>query len=148
MPTPWMTSPRRSGWRSWMGAERNLRRQRRGPGVVGINPVGVCFFLKPGIGSRRLLDARRSVFSARFKPTKRIRDTVTLDAFEATRKHGGVFDRHGGALCHVRRHRMAGVAEQRHVPVRPASKGIAIDDRPFLHIGASGQYIFDLAITS
>jgi len=41
------------------------------------------------------------------------------DAFETTRKHGSVLDRHRGPLRHVRRHRMAGVAEQRYVPVRP-----------------------------
>src|SRR5260370_11765369 len=112
-------------WRRTVGLE-NLHLQRSSPGVVGINPVGICFFLEPGIGARRLLDTRGSVFSARLKPTERIRDTVTIDAFEATRKHGGVFDRHGSALRHVGRHRMAVVPDHGLVSVLPSSKGIAM----------------------
>jgi hypothetical protein len=34
---------------------------------------------------------------------------------------------------------MAGIAKQRDVAIRPALQRIAIDDRPFVHVGACGQ---------
>ena len=58
----------------------------------------------------------------------------------------GILDGCCRSLCHVGRHGMTGVAEQRHIAIRPMLKGIAIDNRPFVYIRARSQYGFDLAI--
>src|SRR3954451_12896852 len=109
MPTPWTTSPKRNGWLRWTGVRLRavlaLRRQQHGPGVVAIDPVGIGLSAQPRIGARGLLNLRRAILSRRLEAAKRVSDTVTTRAFEAARQHGGVFDRHRGALRHVRRHR-------------------------------------------
>ena len=71
-------------------------------------------------------------------PRSRIELIVAIDAVEAARQHGGVLDRHRRALRHVGRHRMAGIAEKRHLAVRPAIEGVAVHDRPFVHVGTGG----------
>ena len=65
---------------------------------------------------------------------------------EAARQHGGILDGHGGALRHIRRHRVAGIAEQRHLAVRPAVERFPVDDGPFVHVGTSLQHPLDLAV--
>src|SRR3954451_405536 len=56
-----------------------LRRQWHGPGVVAIDPVGICLAVKPGVRPRRLLDPHGTVFPASLKPSKRIRHAITFD---------------------------------------------------------------------
>ena len=41
---------------------------------------------------------------------------------------------------------MAGVAEQRHVAIRPSPQRIAVHDCPFMDVGACGQHLFDLTV--
>src|SRR6516164_11020381 len=97
-----------------------LRRQRRGPGVVGIDPVGVGLLLEPDILARRLLHADRAVLACRLEATERVRNAVRPDAIETAGQHGGILDRRGCALRHIGRHRVAGVAEQGHLAILPA----------------------------
>ena len=39
---------------------------------------------------------------------------------------------------------MAGIAEQRHLALRPLIQRLPIDDRPFVHVGTCGEHLFDL----
>ena len=93
-----------------------------------------------------MLDQLRPLLAGRLEAAERIRNAVTFRTFEAARQHRGILHRHRRTLRHVRRHRMAGVAEQRHIMIGPVGERFAIDNRPFVHVGACGQYPFDLAV--
>ena len=142
-PTPWTTSRKRSGWRRWMGVESaSDAAQRRD----ALKPALATAALRPPAARSRHRSHRpsrhrslplsqvlvrevcwtRAVRSLRrrLEPAKRIRNAVALDAVEAARQHRGVLDRHRRALRHVGRHRMAGVAEQRHLALAQRSSAL------------------------
>ena len=89
----------------------NRRRQRRGPGVVTVEPIGIGLVAHPGVGarSRSAPPTRAACASLRRAGTRPRRRRCSVDA---AREHRRVLERHGGARRHVRRHRMAGIAEQ------------------------------------
>src|SRR5271155_750080 len=89
----------------------------------------------PGKVVARAVARRRSLHPARAASPHRAIDSKRAGGIvwrprEALGRHGGVLDRHGGALCQVRQHRMRGVAEKRHRTLRPAPDGPAVIEGP------------------
>jgi len=51
-------------------------------------------------------------------------------AFERSREHGAIFDRHARALCDEGQRGVRGIAEQRHALRAPVADRLAIEKRP------------------
>src|SRR5579863_8735737 len=105
--------------------EATLRCEWNVPGVVSVEPARIVAALHPGISSRNGLDARRARLTVSFVALKRSLNIVNIG--KAARQYGGVFDGGRGALCHVGRHRMAGVAQQDYAAIAPARQRIAVE---------------------
>src|SRR5690242_14449532 len=106
MPTRSKTSRKPTGWLRWMGA--SSRRERHRPRVIRVDPVRVGLLLQPRVRARSRLHACGALLSRGLEAAESIRDAVAIDAVEAARQYGGIFNGHRRALRHVGRHRMAG----------------------------------------
>src|SRR5580704_2759927 len=58
------------------------RRERGGPGVVGIDPVGIGPLLQPGVSARGALHLARALLARRLEAAEGIRDPFPLHAVE------------------------------------------------------------------
>src|SRR5580658_307897 len=108
-------------------AEAALGREWNVPGIIAVEPARIVVAaLHPGVGSRDHLNARRTRLAVRFITLKRRFNVVYFR--QTARQHGGILDSGRRALRHVGRHRMAGIAQQRHTPIAPARQRVAIED--------------------
>src|SRR5580765_6342675 len=86
----WMPGTRPGMTSSARSHRTDLRRQRHGPSVVAIDPVGISLSAQPRIGARGLLDAGSPRLARCLEAAKRIRNSIRLDTVETTRQHGGI----------------------------------------------------------
>jgi len=122
-------APRLRGPMGWS------RRRRRRPSRYLSCPSARCW-------SATFAEPASFVFPGRFKPPECTGNAVPLNAVENNAKAPRRLPSPSQRLRHVRRHRMAGVAEQGHVALRPAIQRIAIDQRPLCTSGQAASYIF------
>src|SRR5258708_18651125 len=114
--------------------------ERRRPGVVTIEPTRVAASLgHPRVGARNRLDDRGARLAVGLVTGERAFDVVAINRLETAGEHCGVLDRGCGALRHIGRHRMAGIAEQRHPAVAPMWQRLALQDRPLVAIRTNSE---------
>ena len=87
-----------------------------------------------GIAPRKGLDFGCARLPNRLVALQCILDTEVRNTAETGCQHSAIFNRLGGALCHVREHWMAGIAKQRHAAQRPRWKRISIKQGPLVDI--------------
>src|SRR4029077_15534835 len=67
-------------------------------------------------------------------------DSFDRNVLQTTRQYRGVLDRGSGALSHIRRQRMAGVAYTNDPAPAPGRQWITFEDRPFVAVGAGVEH--------
>jgi hypothetical protein len=129
------------GWRAAAreprgdGAQSHQRAERPKPenGSIGIcqassaNPIRVGLFAHEPFGTASEMHLRRRPFADLLVPPEGLLQPVGVHAFEASCEDDSILYGHGGAMGHMRRHRMACVA------------GKTI--RPPLHVGSGSRSV-------
>src|SRR5262245_41296687 len=93
--------------------------QRHRPSVIAEHPAGIGAAVKPGVGMRYALDLGRTFLAQGLVEEESLLDIWWSGVPDAAAEDGRILHRGCGALRHPRRHRMAGIAEQRDAALRP-----------------------------
>ncbi|CPN78277.1 Uncharacterised protein [Bordetella pertussis] len=109
--------------------------QRLGVHVVAEAPVRVFVGAQPCIVVRYPLHAAGAFGAVVLVQAEGGGMVLQPGLLEDARQHGGVLDRHGRALRHVRLHRVAGVAQQHDAAAAPQRQRIAFEQGPFGNLG-------------
>ncbi|SOY41554.1 hypothetical protein CBM2586_A11144 [Cupriavidus phytorum] len=135
-PLPWRGAAAGRAVRRSGGFGQRLapgRHQRHVEHIVAETPVRILVAAQPGVVVRNQLDLAGALGAVGLVQREGGGVVVGAGFGEAARQHGGILDRHRGALGHVRLHRVAGIAQQHQAAPAPQRQRVALKQRPLGH---------------
>src|SRR5258708_5298361 len=123
------------------------RSQRNVPSIVAVQPTGIFIAaFHPGVGAGNCLNTGSARFSVPLITPERVLNIFASCLRQAARQDCGILDSRRASLRHVRRHGMAGIAQEDYPPIAPAWQRLAFEYRPFVAVRARFEHCTNMGV--